>query len=94
MSLSGISAVFNRKDKMISPAELTPNVDTRQVSGYESGFSHSTPNHAGTRVKVRGTIDSDETLRQLADFAGRHVMNDSRSQFNATAIDDLLTRRI
>jgi hypothetical protein len=78
-----------------SPPEASSNVADTMVepTNYEQ-MQHKTMNIPGARIRVRGTVDSHETLAKLrAGVGDDHHFNDMRGNLNSSTIDEMLSRR-
>lgn len=64
-----------------------------EPTNYEQ-MQHKVMNIPGARIRVRGKIDSHQTLANLrANLGNDHQINDMRGSLDGPYVDDLLSRR-
>jgi maltose-binding protein MalE len=76
------------------PESLTPQVDTRMQKRSVEMVQHEILSRTGVRVKVRGTIDSDDAIASAQALAGGTDIFDNRSRFDESVVDDMVSSKL
>lgn len=98
---AGVNQLKNANDSIqrdptaaLTPESMQPQVDTRAPQRDVQMIQHEVMSRPGMRVKIRGTIDKDDSIASVSGFGGSSEIFDNRNRLDDGVLDGMLSSKM